>query len=166
MVGLVSVRSADPAAAGPAGTAPSAAEFVEFFAEGWRIGAGRRFFEHFEPRLHADVVMIQPLAPPSRGREEFRATFDPIFRAIPDLHGEVLSWGEIPDGVLVELRLSGHLGGRPLAWTTIDRITLEDGLIKERIAFFDPLPLVRAMLLRPRVSLRLLPALLRARRGR
>jgi ketosteroid isomerase-like protein len=155
-----------PTIAEPAQTSSKTAEFVEFFAAGWRLGAGERFFEHFETRLHPDALMIQPLAPPSRGRDEFRATFEPLFRAMPDLHGEVESWGEIPDGVLIELKLSGHLGGRPLTWTTIDRITLEDGLIKERRAFFDPLPLVAAMMLRPHVSLRLLPALLRGRRRR
>jgi hypothetical protein len=50
----------------------TAAEFVEFFAEGWGIGAGERFFEHFGSRLHPDAVMTQPLAPPTRGHAEFR----------------------------------------------------------------------------------------------
>jgi ketosteroid isomerase-like protein len=140
-----------------------AAEFVDFFAEGWRKGADGQFFEHFEPRIHPDVVMTQPLAPAVRGIETFRPLFEPLFRAIPDLRGEVRSWGETEDGVLIELRLSGHLGGRPVAWTTIDRIMLEDGKIKERNAYFDPTPLVKAMLLRPRVSLPLLPTLLRRR---
>ena len=145
-------------------TASTAAEFVEFFAEGWGKGGGDRFFEHFGSRLHPDALMTQPLAPPARGHAEFRAVFEPVFRAIPDLRGEVRSWGETAEGVLVELRLSGHLGGRPVAWTTIDRIVLEDGLIKERHAYFDPLPLMRAMFLRPQVSLRLLPSLARRRR--
>jgi hypothetical protein len=140
-----------------------AAEFVDFFDEGWRLGAGERFFEHFASRFHPDVLMTQPLAPPSRG-QQFRDLFEPVFRAIPDLHGEVLSWGETTDGVLIELRLSGHLGGRPVTWITIDKIVLEDGLIKERHAHFDPAPLIKAMLLRPQVSLPLLPSLLRRRR--
>jgi ketosteroid isomerase-like protein len=144
-------------------TARSKAEFVDFFADGWGIGAGGRFFEHFEARIHPDVVMTQPLAPPA-GKAEFRTLFEPLFRAIPDLRGEVVTWGETPDGVLVELRLSGHLGGRPVSWTTVDRIVLEDGMIRERHAYFDPTPLVKAMLMRPQVSLRLLPGLLRRRR--
>ena len=61
--------------------------------------------------------------------------------------------------MLIELHLSGHLGGRPVAWTTVDRIVLEDGKIKERHAYFDPAPLLKAMLLRPQVSLPLLPSL-------
>jgi ketosteroid isomerase-like protein len=145
-------------------TRSSAAEFVEFFGQGWGLGAGQRFFEHFESRLHPDALMTQPLAPPARGQAEFRALFEPVFRAVPDLRGVVQSWGATSDGVLIQLRLSGHLGGRPVAWTTVDRIVLEDGLIRERHAYFDPLPLVVAMLLRPQVSLRLLPGLLRRRR--
>lgn len=145
-------------------TRTAAAEFVDFFAEGWGRGARGPFFEHFGARMHPDVLMTQPLAPAARGLTEFRELFEPLFRAIPDLHGEVHSWGETRDGVLIQLRLSGHLGGRPVAWTTVDRIVLEDGRIKERHACFDPLPLVVAMLLRPQVSLRLLPGLLRRRR--
>ena len=144
-------------------TRSRAAEFVEFFDRGWRAGAGEHFFEHFLPRIHPDVLLTQPLAPPVRGKEQFRPGFEPIFRAIPDLHGEVTSWGETEDGVLVELELRGHIGGRPVKWTTIDRIVLEDGMIKERHARFDPTPLVVGMLLRPQVSLPLLPQLLRRR---
>ena len=141
----------------------AAAEFVEFFAQGWSKGAAGDFFPHFESRIHPDVLMVQPLAPPARGIDTFRPLFEPLFRAIPDLHGEVRSWGETADGVLIELHLSGHLGGRPVAWTTMDRIVLEDGKIKERHAHFDPAPLLKAMLLRPQVSLPLLPSLLRRR---
>jgi ketosteroid isomerase-like protein len=140
-----------------------AAEFVDFFAQGWALGAGDQFFEHFEPRLHPDVLMTQPLAPAAHGVGTFRPLFEPLFRAIPDLRGEVRNWGATDDGVLIELHLSGHLGGRPVAWTTVDRIVLEDGKIRERHAYFDPAPLIKAMLLRPQVSLPLLPALLRRR---
>ena len=140
-----------------------AAEFVAFFAEGWREGANGDFFGHFESRIHPDVLFTQPLAPAARGKETFRPMFSTLFRAIPDLRGELRSWGETDDGVLIELHLSGHLGGRPVGWTTVDRIVLEDGKIKERHANFDPTPLVKAMLLRPHISLPLLPALLRRR---
>jgi ketosteroid isomerase-like protein len=141
----------------------SAAEFVQFFADGWGEGARGKFFEHFESRMHPDILMTQPLAPPARGIATFRPLFEPLFRAIPDLRGELRSWGETTDGVLIELELSGHLGGRPVAWTTVDRIVLEDGKIRARHAYFDPAPLLKAMLLRPQVSLPLLPALLRRR---
>ena len=51
---------------------------------------------------------------------------------------------------MIEIRLHGTLGGRPLAWTAVDRLVLRDGLIAERHSYFDPLPLLGALLKRPR----------------
>jgi hypothetical protein len=71
--------------------------------------------------------------------------------------------GETPDGVLMELPLRGHLGGKPLQWVVVDRIVLEDGLIRER-SYFDPAPLLRAVAMRlPYASLPLLLSPLRRR---
>jgi predicted SnoaL-like aldol condensation-catalyzing enzyme len=149
-------------------TTTAAAEFADFFGAGWAIGATdpERFFEHFGGRLTPDALMIQPLAAAVRGPEGLRALFAPLFDAIPDLRGDVVRWGETGDGVLIELRLHGALGGRPIEWTTVDRITLRDGRIAEREAHFDPLPLAAALLRRPRASVKLLPALLRRKETR
>ena len=138
------------------------AEFVEFFADGWRTGATEpeRFFEHFSGRLAADAAMIQPFSRVARGPRALRELFEPLFRVMPDLRGEVVRWGATEDGVLIELALRGTLGGRPVQWTTVDRIILRDGLIIERRAYFDPLPLLRALLSRPAASLKLLAMML------
>ena len=138
------------------------AEFVEFFADGWRTGATEpeRFFEHFSGRLAADAAMIQPFSRVARGPRGLRELFEPLFRVIPDLRGDVVRWGATEDGVLIELALRGTLGGRPVQWTTVDRIILRDGLIDERRAYFDPLPLLRALLSRPAASLKLLGMML------
>lgn len=136
-------------------------EFVRFFAEGWAIGAGEGFFEHFIARKHPDVLLEQPLMPPARGHAGVRKMFGSLFAAVPDLRGEVVSWGPTHDGVLIELTLRGTFGGRPLEWTVVDRIVLEDGMIRSRRSYFDPLPLLRVMLTRPRTALRLLPSLVR-----
>jgi hypothetical protein len=58
--------------------------------------------------------------------------------------------------VFLELTLRGHLGRKPIEWTVVDRIILEDGLIRERRSYFDPAPLLRAVALRPPASLPLL----------
>ncbi len=146
-------------------TTTSATEFVEFFAAGWALGArdADGFFRHFGPRMHPDTVLRQPVAAPVRGRGALRELFEPLFAAVPDLHGEVLRWGETADGVFIEVRLRGHLGGRPLEWTVVDRIILEDGLIRERRSYFDPAPLLKAIALRPRASLPLLLSLFQKR---
>jgi len=139
-----------------------AAEFVEFFADGWRIGATQpeRFFAHFGGRLTAAAVMIQPLSRVFRGPQGLRALFGPLFGVMPDLRGEVVRWGATEDGVLIELALRGTLRGRPVEWTTVDRIILREGVIAERRSYFDPLPLLRALLSRPRAAVTLLPMLL------
>jgi hypothetical protein len=76
---------------------------------------------------------------------------------MPDLRGEVVRWGATHDGVLVELALRGTLSGRAVAWTTVDRIVLRGGLIAARRSYFDPLPLIGALLSRPQAALKLLP---------
>ena len=146
-----------------ASTRTDAKEFVEFFAAGWELEAhdAEGFFRHFGPRMHPDTALIQPIARPARGPGALRELFGPLFKAIPDLTGTLRRWGQTDDGVFIELALRGHLGSRPVEWTVVDRIILEDGLIRERRSYFDPAPLLRAVALRPRASLPLLLSLFR-----
>ena len=148
-----------------ASTRTDAKEFVEFFAAGWQLGArdADGFFRHFGPRMHPDTVLIQPIASLARGPGALQELFGPLFKSVPDLHGELTRWGEAADGVFIELTLSGQLGSRPLEWTVVDRIILEDGLIRERRSYFDPAPLLKAVAVRPRSSLPLLLSLFRQR---
>ena len=144
-------------------TETAAKEFVEFFAAGWKFGArdAEAFFRHFGPRMHPDTVLIQPVARPARGPRALQQLFEPLFKAMPDLEGELKRWGETADGVFIELTLRGHLGRKLVEWTAVDRIILEDGLIRERRSYFDPAPLLGAVALRPRASLPLLLSLFR-----
>ena len=131
--------------------------FAEHFATGWRVGGpADRFVEHFAAVTAPDVVLIQPLARTVRGHGGMREVFEPLFAAIPDLHGEVQRWGETADGLLIELTLRGTLDGKPIEWTLCDRIVLREGLMVERRSYFDPLPLLAAGLSRPRAGIRLL----------
>jgi SnoaL-like domain len=144
-------------------TETTAKEFVEFFAAGWKFGArdSEAFFRHFGPRMHPNTVLIQPIAGPARGPGALRQLFEPLFTAIPDLVGDLKRWGETADGAFIELTLHGQLGGRPVEWTVVDRIILEDGLIRERQSYFNPAPLLKAIALRPRASLPLLLSVFR-----
>ena len=111
-------------------TAGTSAEFVDWFQAGWAIGARdpEGFFSHIGSRLTPDALMTQPLAAPLHGDAGMRRLFTPLFEAIPDLHGDVVRWGETADGVMVELRLQRQrLRRRPVSWITIDRIVLRDG---------------------------------------
>jgi hypothetical protein len=62
----------------------------------------------------------------------------------------VVRWGAHGDDLFIELRLRGTLGGRPIAWTVVDRFRLRDGKATERQSYFDPAPLVKAVLTRPK----------------
>jgi SnoaL-like protein len=129
-------------------------EFVERFDRAWR--AGREGLRDFEALVAPDVTLTQPMLPVSHGLEGFRAQFDAIFDAVPDLRGEVMAWGATDDGVLIDLALRGTVAGKPVELVTCDRVVIRDGLMVARHARMDPLPLVRAALRSPRVARRML----------
>jgi SnoaL-like protein len=136
------------------------AEFVERFAAGW---AAPERGDRLIPLLHPEVRLVQPVEGEVRGHAGARGFFDRTFDLIPDLRGEVLRWASGEDLLLIELRLYGTLaGGRPVEWVTSDHIRLEDGLVRERIARFDPTPLLAAALRSPRAW----PALVRGNLAR
>jgi ketosteroid isomerase-like protein len=131
------------------------AEFVERF---------RRFWATPDPAaldelLHDDARLVQPLMPEARSRVAYAEAMRRLLAVMPDLHGRTLRWAHTEDGVLIEHTLAGTLGGKPFSWDLTDRITLRDGRVVERIAYFDPLPLVLAVVTRPRVWAQLIGTL-------
>lgn len=130
----------------------AAEEWVRGFAAGWRDPAGpAAFVEHFTALLDPEIRLIQPQMPELVGLEAFRRGFaEPLFNLIPDIHGSVRGWATDGDTIWIELELEGTLGGRPVTLETVDRITLREGRAIERRAFLDPLPLLAAVLTRPR----------------
>jgi hypothetical protein len=50
---------------------------------------------------------------------------------------------------MIEMRMTVPAGSRPLAWDLVDRIELEDGLVRERITYMDSLPITLGVLTRP-----------------
>jgi ketosteroid isomerase-like protein len=148
----------------PAAPATAAQAWVLAFAEGWLAPASAdTFADHFQPWFDPHIRLLQPLLPTLVGHQAFRERFArPLFALIPDLDGQVERFAIGADGAYIELTLRGTLGGRPIAWRVCDRATLRDGLVVERASYFDPTPLLRAILTRPRVW----PALARAGRRR
>lgn len=86
-----------------------------------------------------------------RGHGEVTAMWRRTFGLIPDLRGDVVEWAARDGFLVIAIRLHGTIGGRPVEWISSDHIQLADGLVKERVAHFDPLPLVAAVLRSPRV---------------
>ena len=122
------------------------------FEQGWRRPAGPdAFSDHFEPLLDPDVRLVQPQIPTAVGKRAFRELFArPVFTLIPDLHAEVHEWAVRGDTAFVEFTLRGTLGGRPIEWRAVDRLSLRNGLMVERRSFFDPARLLVAVATRPR----------------
>ena len=137
-------------------SAADPSEFVDRFAAFWSAPSPDRLDEVLGDR----VRLVTPMTPDSATLEEARASFAEIFELITDLTGEVRRWGATGDGVLIELTLSGRIGGRPVSLDATDRIVIgEDGRATERISYFDPGPLVLTALRRPRAW----PGLVRSR---
>jgi len=154
------MRSVTPTPAAPGARAAQA--WVAAFAQGWQAPTGAEAFaDHFQPWFDPAIRLLQPLLPTLVGPQAFRERFArSLFTLIPDLHGQVERSATGHDLAYVELTLRGTLGGHPVVWRVCDRATLREGRVVERESYFDPTPLLRAILTRPRAWL----ALARARR--
>ena len=149
--------------------------WVEAFTEGWRAPAGAdAFADHFEPLLDPDVRLIQPMLPAINGLAEWRAGFlKPTFTMFPGLRGEVHGWASSGDVVYIDFDLIAPIGRRQVRWPVVDRFTLRDRRPIDRITYFDPTPLARAIATSPgtwprllRAQVQLLSYRLRRRRSR
>jgi ketosteroid isomerase-like protein len=128
------------------------ADFVERFERFWAAPDPAALDE----LLHDDAHLVQPLMPDARSRAAYATAMRRLLAVMPDLHGRTCRWAQTTDGVLIEHTLAGTLGGKALSWDLADRITLRDGRVVERIAYFDPLPVLLAVLTRPRAWIQFL----------
>jgi hypothetical protein len=143
----ITAKGAKVAATGKASkkSAPTE-EFVGKFAEVWADPTPERLTAF----LHPEGRLRQPMEPEIVGREAALKYWRRLFSLLPDLRMEVLSWAGRDDLVFIECRARATLGGGPLEWRFTDRIRLDDeGLVTERVAYFDSLPLVATVLRRP-----------------
>jgi ketosteroid isomerase-like protein len=123
-----------------------AADFVARFERAWsRSDAGA-----LAELLAADVLLVQPMMPATRGRAEAREAFSRLLRLVPDLHVTVHRWAAGEGVVFIEFTLRGSFGGAEVSWPAVDAFVLRDGLAAERISYFDPLPLAAELARRPR----------------
>jgi hypothetical protein len=130
----------------------SAEAWLREFEAGWRDPPGPdEFAAHFERILDPEVRLVQPQLPTLVGHREFETGFvAPLFALMPDVRAEVQSWASRGDVLLIELVVRGTLGGRPVAWRAVDRVTLRDGLAIERKTYLDPLEVLASIAFRPR----------------
>ncbi|MBY0288040.1 MAG: nuclear transport factor 2 family protein [Mycobacteriaceae bacterium] len=122
-----------------------AARFAEQFAETWRTPD----LAKHEALWSEDIVLTQPMMGTLRGKQACREAFQRLFALIPDLHADVHRVGHGGHEVFIEFTLSGTYGGKPIAWDAVDRFTFADGLVAERVSFFDSTPLIGKLVGRP-----------------
>lgn len=122
-----------------------AARFAAQFTDAWR---SPDLAKH-EAMWSDDIVLIQPMMGTLRGRQACRESFARLFALIPDLHADVHRVGHGSHEVFIEFTLSGTYGGKPIAWAAVDRFTFTDGLIAERVSYFDSTPLIGKLVARP-----------------
>jgi hypothetical protein len=123
-----------------------AAQFVRQFGEVWQQPSVQRLDE----LTHDDVQYVQPLHRTITGRKAAADFWRQMLAMIPDLRAEVLNWAHREGAVYIEFRMSGTIAGNPITWEAVDRYRLEDGKVRQRIAYFDPLPLAGKVARRPR----------------
>jgi hypothetical protein len=143
------------------GRGVEAEAFVELFVAGWRESKPDGFIDYFGRLSHPDVVASQPLLPTATGPDAYMRSFRNTFGLLKDMQAEVVNWSASGDTVYVESHCTAKVGGRAMRFDVIDRFVLRDDLIYRRHAYFDPTPIVVAVLLRPWV----LPAVVRCMRG-
>ena len=142
---MVGARSVSPSGAHVESRAQAAA-FVERFRQAW----SRPDLDLHQSLWTEDVVLHQPMMGIVVGQTACREAFARLFNLIPDLHARVHRWSGEGHELFIEITLIGTFGGREISWPATDRFLLRDGLIVERRSYFDSMPLLLAMLLRPR----------------
>jgi ketosteroid isomerase-like protein len=123
-----------------------AAGFARRFTEAWRTPD----LAKHEALWSDGIVLTQPMMGTLRGKRACRMAFQRLFALVPDLHADVRAVGHGSREVFIEFTLSGTYGGKPIAWDAVDRFTFTDGLIAERVSYFDSAPLVLKLAGRPR----------------
>ena len=127
------------------GAVAEAEDFVRRFAEAWASPDP----DGLAALVHPDAELIQPLMPALKSREEWREAVRGLVELMPDLRGEVREWSASGGIVFIEMTLKGTLAWRPFEWSLVDRIVLEDGLVRSRVSYFDSAPLGLEILKRP-----------------
>lgn len=123
-----------------------AAAVVDGFAAAWHAPTSA---DIFLPLFTDDVVLAAPFFDQSFGRDAARAEFNRFFYLLRDVHGTVHRWAARDGVVFIEWTLGARFGRTELVIPTVDRIRYRNGLIAERVAYADTLPIMRVVARRP-----------------
>ena len=99
--------------------------------------------------LADNVVLYQPHLPPLRGKAAAVAEFKRLFTWLPGTHSVVKRWEESEEFAFIEHVLHFPVGTDFIRIPSVDRIVLNDGLVIERVAYFDRTKLITAVIKHP-----------------
>jgi limonene-1,2-epoxide hydrolase len=125
------------------------AGFVDAFIAFWEAPAER--LDLFRSIASPDIVLRAPGFRSTRGVDAGIAAFERTLAAMPDLTARVHGAAASSDGSLfVEMTFGATIGRRRVEWRNVDRFVIRGGLAVERIAYFDPTRVRRALTSSPR----------------
>ncbi len=131
--------------------------YVARWQQAWSYGRQEPCLtEHAATIRDEQTLYVQPLFDAVTGEEGMRAMFGRIFALIPDLRAELNHWAIDRDSAFIEFTLIGTLGGKQISWRAVDRMKLDGEKLVTRETYYDPLPMLIALLGRPRAWPRVL----------
>ena len=118
--------------------------WIHRFTELWSVGRAR--FPEFMSLLSPQIRLSAPGLRTTCGWEECERAFERTFAVLPDLTAFIHRWSACDDALFVEMTFSATIGRKPVRWRNVDRFLFRDGMAIERVAFFNPTPVRRALL--------------------
>ena len=129
-------------------------EFVAKFAAAWATKDPAAFTALWHP----DGKLYYPFTDRVIAGSEIGALHALQISQAPDLAWKLLHWTARGQVVVIEWECSNRYGASTSSWRGVDRITLEDGRIREEIVYSDTAPLRAARAGRALEPLLVLPA--------
>ena len=110
---------------------------MDAFAEAW----ARREGDAFLALWHPDGLLHYPFANRVIKGGELGMLIDYQGAAAPNLTWKLLGWTSRGNVVVIEWESSNRAGEHIISWRGVDRITLENGKIREEVVYADTAPL-------------------------
>jgi len=114
-----------------------AEDFVARFAHAWATKDGAAFLALWHP----DGELRSPIYDRVIHGRELGLLNELQLKATPALVWELLSWTCRGDIIHIEWKSSNRYGERLVSWCGVDKMTLENGRIREEIVYVDTAPL-------------------------
>ena len=118
-----------------------AEKFVQRFTELWAAPQP----DDYATLWHADGTLLHPGMAAPIGADEIPGYVERLLAALPDITLTPKSWAAQGAVVLIEWTITATFRDRKVSWDGADRFTLRGDRAVEGVAYFDTLPIWRAI---------------------